>query len=84
MPIGSVSSAGITAIQRGLEKLDQAAETVARLPLEAGEVGASETKSSDLIKALVSGKEAELETQAGVKVIGTYDETVGTLLDILA
>ena len=51
---------------------------------ESIELGASETKSSDLIKALVSGKEAELETQAGVKVIGTYDETVGTLLDVLA
>lgn len=84
MEISSVSNAGLTAIQRGLDKVEKAADSIAKLPMSSEEVGASESKSVDMVQALVSAKEADLETQAGAKVVGVYDEMIGAILDVSA
>jgi hypothetical protein len=48
------------------------------------EVGSSEFNSSDIIKPVVSLKEAEFETSAAVKLLDAEKKTTGSLLDIQA
>ena len=64
-------------------KANDAAQTIARLPVQNQEVGGSgEYGSGDLFKPVLSLKEAELETSAATKIIKTQDKMLGSLLDI--
>lgn len=64
-------------------KASEAAQTIARLPVQNQEVGGSgEYQSGDLFKPILSLKEAEFETSAATKVIKAQDEMLGSLLDI--
>ena len=78
-PLSSATNL-ITAAQ---QKAGDAAQTIARLPVQNQDVGNTETfKSTDLFKPVLSLKEAELETSAATKVIKAQNEMIGSLLDI--
>ncbi len=65
-------------------KSADAAQTIAKLPIQKDEVGSSEYNSSDIIKPVLSLKEAELETSAAVKLLQVDKETIGSLLNTKA
>ncbi len=65
-------------------KAGQAAQQIATLPVKGDEVGSPDFNSQDLIKPVLSLKEAELEMSAAVKVIQTDNENLGRLLDVTA
>lgn len=84
MNINPLSSA-TNLISSAQQKTENAAQTIARLPVQSQEVGSSEGfKSTDLFKPVLSLKEAEFETSAATKVIKAQDEMLGSLLDIKA
>jgi hypothetical protein len=73
----------VNLINTAQHKSADAAQVIARLPIQKDEVGSSEFKSSDIIKPVLSLKEAELETSAAVKLLKADKETIGSLLDIM-
>lgn len=82
MNINAFSSA-TNLITSAQNKASDAAQTIARLPVQNQEVGGiGEFQSNDLFKPIMSLKEAELETSAAAKVIKTQDKMLGSLLDI--
>jgi hypothetical protein len=77
------TSSAVNLINTAQHKSADAAQVIARLPIQKDEVGSSEFKSSDIIKPVLSLKEAELETSAAVKLLKADKETIGSLLDIM-
>ncbi len=77
------TSSAISLINTAQHKSADAAQEIARLPIQKDEVGSSEFKSNDIIKPVLSLKEAELETSAAVKLLKADKETIGSLLDIM-
>jgi hypothetical protein len=77
------TSSTVNLINTAQHKSADAAQVIARLPIQKDEVGSSEFKSSDIIKPVLSLKEAELETSAAVKLLKADKETIGSLLDIM-
>jgi hypothetical protein len=77
------TSSAVNLINTAQHKSADAAQAIARLPIQKDEVGSSEFKSSDIIKPVLSLKEAELETSAAVKLLKADKETIGSLLDIM-
>ncbi len=65
-------------------KSADAAQAIAKLPMQNNEVGSMDFIATDLIKPVLSLKEAELETSAAVKLLETDKKTIGSLLDIKA
>lgn len=70
--IGAID-AGLRGIDAGFERLDKAAARIAR-------DGASGDLAGDTVELL----RARQEVRASAAVIRTADETIGTLLDVLA
>lgn len=83
MNITSTSSA-VNLINTAQHKSAAAAQVLAQLPLQKHEVGSTEFKAQDIIKPVLSLKEAELETSAAVKLLEIDKKTTGYLLDIKA
>ncbi|MCQ8106428.1 hypothetical protein NP590_20185 [Methylomonas sp. SURF-2] len=82
MNINPLSSA-TNLISNAQQKADNAAQTIARLPVQSQEVGGSEPiQAADLFKPVLSLKEAELETSAAAKIIQAHDKMLGSLLDV--
>jgi hypothetical protein len=79
----TLTSSAVNLINTAQHKSADAAQVIARLPIQKDEVGSSEFKSSDIIKPVLSLKEAELETSAAVKLLKADKETIGSLLDIM-
>jgi len=79
----TLTSSAVNLINTAQHKSADAAHIIARLPIQKDEVGSSEFKSSDIIKPVLSLKEAELETSAAVKLLKADKETIGSLLDIM-
>jgi len=79
----TLTSSAVNLINIAQHKSADAAHVIARLPIQKDEVGSSEFKSSDIIKPVLSLKEAELETSAAVKLLKADKETIGSLLDIM-
>jgi hypothetical protein len=77
------TSSAVNLINTAQHKSADAAQAIARLPIQKDEVGSSEFKSSDIIKPVLSLKEAELETSAAVKLLKADKEAIGSLLDIM-
>lgn len=71
---------GLTAVNRGLNRIDQAAEQIAK----ASTGVAVDGKPLDLIKPVVELKAADLETQAAIKLLDVENDTIGTLLNVNA
>jgi hypothetical protein len=79
----TLTSSAVNLINTAQHKSADAAQVIARLPIQKDEVGSSEFKSSNIIKPVLSLKEAELETSAAVKLLKADKETIGSLLDIM-
>ena len=80
MSISPLSSA-TNLINSAQQKAENAAQTIARLPVQDQEVGTSEpVKSNDLFKPVLSLKEAEFETKAATKIIEADKEMIDSLL----
>jgi len=77
------TSSAVNLINTAQHKSADAAQVIARLPIQKDEVGSSEFKSGDIIKPVLSLKEAELETSAAVKLLKADKETIGSLLNIM-
>ncbi|MGZ5012705.1 MAG: hypothetical protein ACXV7E_01655 [Methylobacter sp.] len=77
------TASAVNLINTAQHKSADAAQVIARLPIQKDEVGSSEFKSSDIIKPVLSLKEAEIETSAAVKLLKADKETIGSLLDIM-
>lgn len=72
-------------ISQAQQKASTAAQTIASLPVQEQEVGGSkDVGSAEMFKPVLSLKEAELETSAGVKIIQAHEKMLGSILDIRA
>jgi len=78
------TTSAVNLINTAQQKSADAAQVIAKLPIQNNEVGSSEFKSDDIIKPVLSLKEAEFETSAAVKLLETDKKTIGSLLDISA
>lgn len=76
------TSSAFNLISSAQNKAADAAERIATLPVKSEEVGSPDFKSEDLVKPILSLNEAELETSAGVKILETEKEMIGSLLDV--
>jgi hypothetical protein len=82
--ITSTISSAASLITNAQYNASNAAQTIAKLPMEKNEVGSTEFNSSNLINPILSLKEAEIETSAGVKLLETNQKTLGSLFDAIA
>ena len=80
MLLNTISSSGLTALHRGFDRIDHAAEQIAKASLGKEVDG----QPLDLIKPVVELKAADLETQAAIKLLDVENDTVGTLLNVRA
>ncbi len=85
MEIKSLTNSASNLITNAQQKAGSAAQTIATLSVQKDEVGGStDVAAGDLFKPVLSLKEAELETSAGVKLLEAEKKTVGSLLDTKA
>lgn len=82
--ISNTMSSAASLITNAQYKASTATHTIATLPVAKDEVGSAEFNSNDLIKPVLSLKEAEMETSAAVKLLETDQETRGSLFDAIA
>lgn len=82
MEINSLTGSATSLITNAQQKAGAAAQTIATLPVQKDEVGGSrDVAANDLFKPILSLKEAELETSAGVKLLEAEKKMVGSLFD---
>ncbi|HRD48020.1 MAG: hypothetical protein JNK95_01710 [Candidatus Competibacter sp.] len=79
--IDSISS-GVSVIQAGMSRLEQSAQTIARQSITNPASPAS--TAGDLIQPLIEQQQALYQVQAGVKVIQTNNNLLGSLFDMFA
>jgi hypothetical protein len=80
----SPTTSAVNLINTARHNSADAAQVIAELPIQNDEVGSSEFNSNDIIKPLLSLKEAELQTSAAVKLLKADKETIGSLLNTKA
>ncbi len=94
----SAFGSGISTIQSGQRRVDQAASDIASNAISqpqqptssppANQVNpspsAAEQTRSDLAESLVALRQGQNEAEAGAKVVKTADEVLGTLIDTKA
>ena len=78
----SPTNSAMNLISGAQHKSADAAHKIATLPLKNNEVGRSEFEPRDVIKPVLSLKEAEFETSAAFRILETEKKTIGSLLDI--
>jgi hypothetical protein len=85
MEINSLTNSATSLITNAQNKANNAAQTIATLSTQKDEVGGSQdVGSGDLFKPLLSLKESEFETSAGVKLLEADKKMVGALFDATA
>lgn len=77
----TLTNSAVNLINTAQHRSADAAQVIAKLPIQKDEVGSSEFKSSDITKPVLSLKEAELETSAAVKIFQADKEAQASLLD---
>ena len=82
--ITNPSSSALNLISSAQYKAADAAHTIATLPVAKEEVGSSHFSSTDILKPVLSLKEAEIETSAAVKILKTEQENLGAIFDAMA
>lgn len=85
----SLLNSGLSSIQNGQRRVDQAASDIANSnlpsPRQAQQAGAADqVQERDLATSLVDLRVGKIEAQAGAKVVATADAVLGTLLDTRA
>lgn len=81
--ITNPSTSALNLINSAQYKAADAAHTLATLPVSKDEVGSTEFSSTDMLKPILSLKEAELETSAAVKILEVDKENTGALFDAM-
>jgi hypothetical protein len=85
MQVSSLIGSATNTIINAQHKAESAAQTIANASLQNDEVGGSKNISAnELFKPILSLKEAEYETYAGVKLLKTQKNTLGSLLNVKA
>ena len=82
--ITNPSSSAVNLITSAQHKAADAAHTIATLPVAKDEVGSNDFSSTDLLKPLLSLKEAEIETSAAIKILEVDDKVKGSLFEAIA
>jgi len=83
MNIPSISSSAVNLLNSSQQKATEAAQTIAQASVKSDEVGGSKEFSSDeLFKPVTSLKEAEIETQAAVKLLQADQDTKESQIDL--
>ncbi len=82
--ITNPSSSALNLISSAQNKAAGAAQTIAKLPIAESKEGNSNFATNDIIKPLLSLKEAEIETSAAVEILKTQDEMLGSLFDAIS
>jgi len=80
----SPTSSAVNLITAAQHKSADAAKDITASPVQKHEVGSAEYNAVDIIKPVLSLKEAELETSAAVQLLDADKAQLGSLLDILA
>lgn len=85
----SAFNSGLSSVQSGQQRVNQAATDIASAGLPKSQSAASNPNNSqaqqvDLATSLVDLQVGKEQVQAGAKVIKTADDALGTLLDIRA
>lgn len=87
----SAFSSGLSSIQNGQRRVDQAAAQIAGASLpqavpaeQPSTPSVSEARSVDLASSLVDLQVGKVEIQAGTRVLETADAVLGTMLDTRA
>ncbi len=80
----TLNTSAVNLLHTAQNKSADAAQVIAKLPIQSNEVGSSEFNANDIIKPVLSLKEAELQTSAAVKLLQADNKTIGSLLDIKA
>jgi hypothetical protein len=94
----SAFSSGISTIQSGQRRVDEAAADIARNAVNqqprptsappANQVNpvpsSAEQNRADLAESLAALREGQNQTEVGAKVVKTADEVLGTLIDVSA
>ncbi len=82
---GNAFSAGLSRLQSGQQRVDQAASEIASNTLPRPERAADSSQPAanaiDLAASLTELQVGKVEAQAGAKLIKTADEMLGTLID---
>lgn len=76
----SALQSGLQGIHRGLNQLNQHAAEIA----SAKQLDPATASNTDLTRSLVGLKQSEIQVAISAKVLGAADETIGTLLDVMA
>ncbi|ANF24469.1 hypothetical protein [Stutzerimonas stutzeri] len=84
MQINSLLSAGLGAYQAGQQRVDHASAVVADRTLPAAETSQSMADTVELTEQLVQMKVGEHQANAGVRLLQTADEVLGTLVNTKA
>ncbi len=82
MIISNMLATGVQGVQDGLAGMDNAARKIARGGTD-GPQGSAGT-SSGLVEPMVDLKLYQRSVEASAQVVKTADETLGSLLDIMA
>jgi len=82
--ISTLSSSALNLMNTAQHKAADTAHTIATLPVAKDEVGSVEFSSNDIIKPLLSLKEAEIESSVAVKILKTEDTILGSLFDAMS
>jgi hypothetical protein len=85
MQVSSLTGSATSIITNAQQKANTAAQTIANLSVQSNEVGGTkDIPASDLLKPILSLKEAEHENSAGVKLLNAQNKMLGSLLDVMA
>lgn len=77
----SPDSSAIQLFNNAQQKSNDAAMQIAKAPIQNNEVGSPDFSPKDILKPILSLKEAEFETSAGVKLLNAEKEMLGSLID---
>ena len=78
MKVDSVAAQGLLGVQKGIQGMRDSATRIASAEQ------ASSTDSNSVTEALVTLKQHEMQVAASTKVIAQANQTIGTLIDVLA
>ncbi|TWH76291.1 hypothetical protein LX59_01214 [Azomonas agilis] len=80
----SLMGQGLSAYQSGQRQIDTAGTAIANNSLPSPDNSLVVAERQDITDSLVQLKVGEINAQAGVKVMETADQVLGTLIDVQA
>ena len=84
METNSLMSSGLGAVQVGQQRIETAAATIAEASLPAASNSQAVAEVVELTEQLVQMKVGEHAAKAGVRMIQSADEVLGTLINTIA